>query len=62
MRLVEGRDLGTVLQDGPLQPARAVRVLDQVARALQAAHDVGLLGTAMSNPPTFCSLVETSRI
>jgi serine/threonine protein kinase len=43
MRLVEGRDLETVLADGPLDPARAVRIIDQVARALHAAHKVGLL-------------------
>jgi serine/threonine protein kinase len=43
MRLIEGRDLGTVLADGPLEPARAVRIIDQVAEALHAAHEVGLL-------------------
>jgi serine/threonine protein kinase len=43
MRLIAGRDLGTVLADGPLEPARAVRIIDQVARALHAAHKVGLL-------------------
>ncbi|MFQ2878616.1 serine/threonine-protein kinase [Mycobacterium sp. MS3] len=43
MRLVEGRDLGTVLAEGPLEPARAVRVAEQVAKALGAAHDAGLL-------------------
>jgi serine/threonine protein kinase len=31
MRLVEGRDLHTVLADGPLDPARAVRIIEQVA-------------------------------
>jgi len=43
MRLIEGRDLQTVLADGPLDPARAVRVIEQVARALHAAHKVGLI-------------------
>jgi serine/threonine protein kinase, bacterial len=43
MRLIEGRDLDTVLADGPLQPARAVRIIDQVAKALHAAHRVGLI-------------------
>ena len=43
MRLIEGRDLATVLADGPLEPARAVRIIDQVAKALHAAHEVGLL-------------------
>jgi serine/threonine-protein kinase len=43
MRLIEGRDLQTVLADGPLEPARAVRVIEHVAIALHAAHEVGLL-------------------
>src|SRR6201993_2734479 len=43
MRLIEGRDLAAVLADGPLEPARAVRIIDQVARALHAAHKVGLI-------------------
>ncbi|CAM2899740.1 hypothetical protein BST27_11035 [Mycobacterium intermedium] len=43
MRLIEGRDLQTVLADGPLEPARAVHIIDGVAKALQAAHEVGLL-------------------
>jgi serine/threonine-protein kinase len=43
MRLIEGRDLGTVLAKGPLNPARAVRIIEQVAMALHAAHEVGLL-------------------
>jgi serine/threonine protein kinase len=43
MRLIAGRDLSTVLADGPLDPARAVRIIDQVAKALHAAHQVGLL-------------------
>ena len=43
MRLIEGRDLQTVLADGPLEPARAVRIIEGVALALHAAHEVGLL-------------------
>nr|WP_256389936.1 lipoprotein LpqH [Mycobacterium sp. 1164966.3] len=43
MRLVEGRDLQDVLSGGPLEPARAVRIIEQVAKALQAAHKVGLI-------------------
>jgi serine/threonine protein kinase len=43
MRLIEGRDLEAVLADGPLEPARAVRIIEQVAKALHAAHEVGLL-------------------
>src|ERR1700757_2201426 len=43
MRLIEGRDLQTVLGDGPLPPARAVAIIEQVASALHAAHKVGLV-------------------
>src|SRR6201993_4996746 len=43
MRLIEGRDLATVLADGPLDPIRAVHIVGQVATALRAAHEVGLL-------------------
>jgi serine/threonine-protein kinase len=43
MGLIEGRDLQTVLADGPLPPARAVRIVEQVATALHAAHEIGLV-------------------
>jgi ABC-type amino acid transport substrate-binding protein/predicted Ser/Thr protein kinase len=45
MRLIEGRNLGTILEDSevPLDPAFAVRVVEQVATALDAAHEAGLI-------------------
>ncbi len=43
MRLINGRDLATVLADGPLEPARAARIIGQVAEALHAAHGIGLI-------------------
>ena len=43
MRLIEGRDLDKVLGEGPLEPKRAVRIIEQVATALHAAHKVGLV-------------------
>ncbi|PJE04047.1 serine/threonine-protein kinase [Mycobacterium sp.] len=43
MRLIEGCDLSAVLSNGPLDPARAVHIIDQVAKALHAAHRGGLL-------------------
>lgn len=43
MRLIEGRDLASVLAEGPLDPARAVHIVGQVAKALHAAHKVGLV-------------------
>lgn len=43
MRLIEGRDLQSILARGPIPPDRAVRIIEQIARALQAAHKAGLL-------------------
>ncbi|WP_067716395.1 serine/threonine-protein kinase [Nocardia yamanashiensis] len=44
MRLVRGRDLKAHLhEDGPLPPADAVSVVEQVAAALDAAHETGLV-------------------
>jgi serine/threonine protein kinase len=43
MRLIKGRDLATVLAHGPLEPARAARIIGQVAEALHAAHEIGLI-------------------
>ena len=43
MRLIKGRDLQTILAEGPLSAARAVAIIEQVAQAVYAAHKVGLV-------------------
>ena len=43
MRLIKGRDLQALLDDGPLPPGRAVWIVEQIASALHAAHEVGLV-------------------
>ena len=43
MQLVAGRDLRSITADGPLQPARAVAIIEQIASALHAAHRIGLV-------------------
>ncbi|HEX2283912.1 MAG TPA: bifunctional serine/threonine-protein kinase/transporter substrate-binding domain-containing protein [Mycobacterium sp.] len=45
MRLIDGRNLGTMLNesDNPLEAELAVKVIEQVATALDAAHAEGLI-------------------
>ena len=45
MRLIEGRNLGTILNDTvkPLDPEFCVKVAEQVGAALDAAHAAGLI-------------------
>lgn len=43
MRLIEGRDLTSVIDDGPLDPSRAAHIVRQIASALDAAHRAGLI-------------------
>lgn len=43
MRLIEGSDLQTILSGGPLAPSRAVYIVEQIAMAVEAAHEVGLI-------------------
>ncbi|WP_083700583.1 serine/threonine-protein kinase [Mycobacterium sp. IS-836] len=43
MRLIEGRDLATVLASGSMPPARAVHIVEQLAHAVYAAHKIGLV-------------------
>ncbi|HEX5949739.1 MAG TPA: protein kinase, partial [Actinomycetota bacterium] len=43
MRFVDGTDLRRRLADGPLEPAAAAAIVSQVADALDAAHERGLV-------------------
>jgi serine/threonine protein kinase len=44
MRLIAGRDLASVLtESGPMNPVRAVGIVEQVADALDAAHAMNLI-------------------
>ena len=44
MRYVEGKDLATEIRErGRLEPGRAVRIVAQIASALSAAHESGLV-------------------
>ena len=43
MRLINGRDLQALVAARPLEPVRALLIIEQTAKALQAAHDAGLV-------------------
>ncbi|HEX7827650.1 MAG TPA: serine/threonine-protein kinase, partial [Mycobacterium sp.] len=43
MRLINGVDLHTLLNDGPLEAGRAVFIVEQIASALHSAHQAGLV-------------------
>ncbi len=43
MRLINGVDLDTLLKTGPLNLARAVHIIEQIAGALHSAHQAGLV-------------------
>jgi serine/threonine-protein kinase len=43
MRLVDGADLASLIASGPISPDRTLRLLDQVADALDSLHNRGLV-------------------
>ncbi len=44
MELLDGRTINQVLNEqGPFDPARALRITREIARALRAAHDLGVI-------------------
>jgi serine/threonine-protein kinase len=43
MELLEGQTISQALADGPFEAPRALRVTREIARALRAAHDLGVI-------------------
>lgn len=43
MQYIEGTDVGALLRNGPIHPEAAVRIIGETAKALDAAHDSGIL-------------------
>ena len=43
MRLINGRDLQSIIAEGAMEPARAVAIIEQIASALHDAHRIGLV-------------------
>ncbi|MCU1699226.1 MAG: serine/threonine protein kinase [Mycobacterium sp.] len=60
MRLIDGVDLQTLLDAGPLDAGRAVYVIEQIASALHSAHQAGLVHRDVK--PSNCWRRTTSRI
>jgi len=53
MEHLQGDDLGKILKKGPMSWARARRVMLQICRALQAAHDHGIIHRDMKPENVF---------
>lgn len=43
MQYIDGTDVDKELRNGAMRPARAVRIIADIAQALDCAHDAGLL-------------------
>ena len=51
MELAQGRDLARVLrEDGPLSPERSVRIVSQIAQAIDHAHATGVVHRDIKPP------------
>lgn len=64
MRLIVGQDLESLLRGGPLDSGQAVKIIEQVASALHAAHDAGLVhrdvkpSNVLVTPSDFAYLID----
>ena len=60
MELLEGEDMATRLRRGPFQPAEAALVLEQIAHALGAAHDAGVVHRDLKPENVFLGISKRS--
>ncbi|MFF0143903.1 serine/threonine-protein kinase [Amycolatopsis sulphurea] len=61
MRMVDGGDLAGLISGGPIAPARALTLLDQVADALDTLHSHGLVHLDVKPANVLVTSRETSR-
>ncbi|MEV8611137.1 serine/threonine-protein kinase [Amycolatopsis sp. NPDC051373] len=61
MRMVDGGDLAGLISSGPIAPARALALLDQVADALDTLHNRGLVHLDVKPANVLVTSKETSR-